>query len=199
MSYYDEDKGYVGYDPYEAHDRRVHEEMYHKSKVPTVQELMDSKISRDYIEQSKKFIEEPVCEGDDFHDVYMYGFEKLMYDSFGDLGKSIELSAKDHFENKGLIRLWATSEEHIVRENTETFIVYRVDYPDEVIAVFFNKEKADKYVDMLNKKEEQLIDIKKTFQDYEDNVHDFFIKNESELSEEQKQQAHLELGIEWEK
>lgn len=151
MSYYDEDTGeYVGYDPIEEHDRRVHREQYHKSEVPTVQELLGSKISRDYIEQSKKFKEEPVCESNDFHEQYMHGFEKVFYDVLGDLPKAIELSAKDHNQNKGQVRLWSTSKEHIVPEGTETYIVYRVGCPDEVIGVFFKKEDAVQYRDLLN-------------------------------------------------
>jgi hypothetical protein len=58
----------------------------------------------------------------------------------------------------------------------------------------------DKYigewtVDMLNQQDTRITELNQHLQDYEDNVHNFFIEHWNELSDDMKQQAHLELGV----
>lgn len=50
---------------------------------------------------------------------------------------------------------------------------------------------ADNITDL----ETQIAQLKKSIQDYEDTLHNWFIENWHSLSDEQKQSAHLELGI----
>ena len=151
MSYYDDD-GYVGYDPYEAHDRRVHEERYHKSKVPTTEELARHIYYQGLIDESKKYAKEPEYDGDDFFEAYMTGFEKVLYDAWGDPKKTLELMAKDTVENKDQPRLIATTKEHIIREGTETWIIYKIT-PEgfKVLGVFYDEEYAEEFIKHLKK------------------------------------------------
>lgn len=48
---------------------------------------------------------------------------------------------------------------------------------------------------ILDKKNKEIEQLKQVSQDYEDNVSNWFIENWHTLSDEQKQSAHLELGI----
>lgn len=151
MSYYDEDTGeYVGYDPYEAHDRRLLEEKYNHTNVPTPKELISHLYYRGMVEKSKKYIEEPSYDGDDFLTAYMTGFAKACYDAFGDLGKAMELISEDTMRNEGKARVIRTEKEHITREGMESFIVYmRVDGELEVLGVFYDEKYADKFIDAI--------------------------------------------------
>lgn len=147
MAYYDDNDEYVGYDPYDAHDKRVHEEQYHKAKVPTTEELARHIYYQGIVEESKKCIKEPSYDGDDFFEAYMTGFEKLMYDSLGDPQKTLELMAKDTVKNKDKPRLIATDKEHIIREGTETWIVYKIT-PEgfNILGVFYDEGCAEKFI-----------------------------------------------------
>ena len=147
MAYYDDNGEYVGYDPYEAHDRRVHEEQYHKENVPNTEELARHIYYRGIVEESKKYIEEPVYDGDDFFEAYLTGFEKVMYDSWGDPQKTLELMAKDTVKNKDPPRLIATDKEHIVREGTGTWIVYKITTEGfKILGVFYDERYAEKFI-----------------------------------------------------
>ena len=53
----------------------------------------------------------------------------------------------------------------------------------------FEEKPLQRFCDDLNNENQ-------ASQDYQDNVHDWFIENWGNLSDEQKQSAHLELGIE---
>ena len=53
----------------------------------------------------------------------------------------------------------------------------------------------EKCVELLNSMYEKNEQLKQTSQDYEDNVCNWFIDNWNKLSDEMKQSAHLELGI----
>lgn len=153
MGYYDEDTGeYIGYDPIEAHDRRVFEETYFKKFVPTTEKLLEQLYYRGMVDESKKYIPEPECNKDDFLSQYMHGLEKMMYNSVGDLRKSMELIAEDIVKNKNKKRLIHTTREHIVREGTHTHILY--EYDDEnvlkVLGVFWDEHLANKIMEYLN-------------------------------------------------
>lgn len=147
MAYYDDHEGYVGYDPYDAHDRRVHEERYHKSEVPTTKELTQTLYYRGIVEESKKYRDEPSYDGDDFFTAYMAGFEKVIYESLGDPQKTMGLLAKDAVKNKDTPRLIATDKEHIIKEGMKTWIVYKInDGGLTVLGVFYDERYAEKFI-----------------------------------------------------
>ena len=150
MCYYDEDTdGYVGhdrgYDPIEEYERRVFEETHYKKFVPTTEKLLEQLYYRGMIDESKKYIPEPECNKDDFLSQYMHGLEKVMYDSAGDLRKSMELIAEDIIKNKNKKRLIHTTREHIVREGTQTHILYEYDDENDlkVLGVFWDEHLAN--------------------------------------------------------
>lgn len=145
MSYYDEDLGYVGYDPYEEHDRRVHRERYHKSEVSTVQELLDEEYTNYFVEKSKEYIDEPEeVDSNDSAEECVNNFTKAFHARFGDIGKALKLMMNDRLENNGTVRIMETRREHIVNQCTKTYIVYEVG-PNEVLGVFFDEETAVKF------------------------------------------------------
>ena len=153
MSYYDNDIGeYVGFDPYDAYEKRIHEEKYHKQYVPTTKDLLDKLYYRSMIDESKKYIEEPSYDGDDFFEAYMTGFEKVLYDSWGDVKKTMELIVEDTVKNKCKARVLHTDKEHIVREGTSTYILYERDINEglKVLGVFYDETLANKVMDYLN-------------------------------------------------
>lgn len=141
MSYYDDNGKYVGFDPIEYAEE-------HKIEVPTTQELLKHIYYRCFIEKSKEYINEPVCDDDDFMSVYMYGFNKIIYDSFGSPVKSLELIAKDSLEHLNEFRIIHTNHDHMVPIGTDTWIVYqnKEDGGVEVIGVFYDEEYANQFI-----------------------------------------------------
>lgn len=154
MSYYTEDD-YVGYDPQEEHDRRIHKEIYHKSEVPTTKELMDTIYTQQFINKSKKSTPKPICDSEDYMERYLSSFEECVYNAIGDLPTTMELILKDKVKNQNTHRIIETNKEHIVRDGTDTYIVYRVDTSNNVLGVFFNKEDAVQFINMKNQDNEQ--------------------------------------------
>ena len=149
MSYYDNDTGeYVGFDPIEYAEEQQHIREHYKSEVPTTQELINHIYYRCFIEKSKEYISEPVCDDDDFMSVYMHGFDKVIYDSFGSPKKAFELIAKDHLEHLNEFRIIHTNHDHRVTMGTDTWIVYqnKEDGGVEVIGVFYDEEYANQFI-----------------------------------------------------
>ncbi len=64
--------------------------------------------------------------------------------------------------------------------------------------IFDDEELVDDVVELLNDLHEENTMLKQSSQDYEDNVSNWFIENWDNLSELEKMNAHLELGIELE-
>ncbi len=92
-------------------------------------------------------MKEPSYDGDDLFEAYMTGFEKVIYESWGDPQKTLELMAKDTVKNKDKPRLIATDKEHIIREGTETWIVYNIT-PEgfNILGVFYDEGCAEKFI-----------------------------------------------------
>lgn len=143
MSYYDEDKGYVGYDPLEAAEERIHKEQFHKEYVPSTEELLCKLYHQHFTEESKKLTSEPVSSGDWLLD----GLSKSLYDSIGDIRKRFELIAEDHLNHNGELRLCSTTSEHIIPEGMESHILYLTTSEGlKVMGVFFDKDFAEKII-----------------------------------------------------
>lgn len=66
---------------------------------------------------------------------------------------------------------------------------------DEEVVGFDREDDADKICELLNEQQETIVLLNQIIQDNEDLVSNWFIENWSKLDEEQKQSAHLELGI----
>lgn len=118
--------------------------------MPTTEELARHIYYQGLIDESKKYAKEPEYDGDDFFEAYMTGFEKVLYDAWGDPKKTLELMAKDTVENKDQPRLIATTKEHIIREGTETWIIYKIT-PEgfKVLGVFYDEEYAEEFIKHL--------------------------------------------------
>lgn len=155
MAYYDEDLGYVpDPDPREVHDKRRHEKDYHKSEVSTTKELVE-RLSYDYFLDESKEIrkrnessEKQSFESNDM----LSSFNEAFSNAFTDMEMATKLYLKDMIKNKDEVRIISTSKEHIIREGTETYIVYKNSlFEAEVLGVFFNKEDAVKFKELIKK------------------------------------------------
>ena len=145
MSYYDEDKGYVGYDPLEAAEERIHKEQFHKEYVPSTEELLCKLYHHHFTEESKKLTSEPVSSGDWLLD----GLSKSLYDSIGDIRKRFELIAEDHLKHNDELRLCSTTSEHMICEGKESQILYKTTHDGlKVMGVFLDKDYAEKIIKM---------------------------------------------------
>ena len=63
--------------------------------------------------------------------------------------------------------------------------------------VYVDKNELEQFIESYHELEKENEQLKQSLQDYEDNVSNWFIENWSTLSDEQRQSAHLELGIEY--
>lgn len=145
MSYYDEDKGYVGYDPLEATEERIHKEQFHKEYVPSTEKLLSKLYHQHFTEESKKLTSEPVSSGDWLLD----GLSKSLYDNIGDIRKRFELIAEDHLKHDDELRLCSTTSEHMIREGKESHILYKTTRDGlTVLGVFFDKDFAEKIMEL---------------------------------------------------
>lgn len=152
MSYYTEG-GYVGYDPYEEHDRNKHKELYHKSEVPATKELVEYLDYKSIVDESKKYSKKPEPDSDEFMDVYFASLENIVYESMGDPHKTLELSIEDSIKNNNVPKLIETEKEHIIREGVETFIVYmKVDGEIIVLGVFYDRSYAEDFLETIKNK-----------------------------------------------
>lgn len=67
---------------------------------------------------------------------------------------------------------------------------------DKEVVGFKYEDDADKICELLNEQQKTIVLLNQIIQDNEDLVSNWFVENWSKLDEEQKQSAHLELGIE---
>ena len=83
-------------------------------------------------------------------------------------------------------------EEYDIDGNSETAFYDNIDHD----SISFCDERFDNLIlKKLNNMYKEKTELERILQDYEDTVSDFFIDNWLSFSEEVKQQAHLELGI----
>ena len=90
---------------------------------------------------------------------------------------------------------FALIEEFDVDGNSETAYYDYVDHD----SISFSDEQMDiLLLNKLNKLDNQKKEVEQMLQDFEDRVYNYFLEHELELTSEMKQQAHLELGVEFE-
>ena len=79
--------------------------------------------------------------------------------------------------------------------NDECGINSYVKENNEILGETYDSIEAEAIVKRLNELYDENEQLKQTSQDYEDIVYNWFINNWDKLSDEMKQSAHLEVGI----